>query len=40
MAQTPEEETDATPPVRLTEYADLHGCSCKLGQSDLEGLLA
>lgn len=28
------------PPVKLTEYADLHGCSCKLGQSDLHGLLA
>ncbi|MFB6110136.1 MAG: selenide, water dikinase SelD [Halodesulfurarchaeum sp.] len=28
------------PPVKLTEYADLHGCSCKLGQSDLQGLLA
>jgi selenide,water dikinase len=26
--------------VDLTEYADLHGCSCKLGQSDLQGLLA
>ncbi len=25
---------------RLTEYAELHGCSCKIGQSDLEGLLA
>lgn len=24
----------------LTEYAELHGCSCKIGQSDLEGLLA
>jgi selenide,water dikinase len=28
------------PPVKLTEYADLHGCSCKLGQSDLQGLLS
>lgn len=27
------------PPVALTKYADLHGCSCKLGQSDLGGLL-
>jgi selenide,water dikinase len=25
---------------RLTEYADLHGCSCKVGQADLEALLA
>ena len=25
---------------KLTEYAELHGCSCKIGQSDLEGLLA
>jgi selenide,water dikinase len=25
---------------RLTEYAELHGCSCKVGQADLEGLLA
>ncbi|WP_135537029.1 selenide, water dikinase SelD [Halostella pelagica] len=25
--------------VRLTEYADLHGCSCKVGQSDLDDLL-
>ncbi len=24
---------------RLTEYADLHGCSCKVGQADLEALL-
>ncbi|MFT4930290.1 MAG: selenide,water dikinase [Natronomonas sp.] len=24
----------------LTEYAELHGCSCKIGQSDLESLLA
>ena len=23
----------------LTEYAELHGCSCKVGQADLEGLL-
>jgi selenide,water dikinase len=26
--------------VRLTEYADLHGCSCKVGQGDLDDLLA
>lgn len=26
--------------TRLTEYADLHGCSCKIGQSNLEELLA
>ena len=25
---------------RLTEYAKLHGCSCKVGQGDLEDLLA
>lgn len=25
--------------VRLTEYADLHGCSCKVGRSDLDDLL-
>ncbi|WP_336338496.1 selenide, water dikinase SelD [Haloarcula brevis] len=25
---------------RLTEYAELHGCSCKVGQSDLDALLA
>ncbi|WP_265108589.1 selenide, water dikinase SelD [Halosolutus halophilus] len=24
----------------LTEYADLHGCSCKVGQDDLDSLLA
>jgi selenide,water dikinase len=24
----------------LTEYAELHGCSCKVGQADLESLLA
>jgi len=24
----------------LTEYAELHGCSCKVGQADIEGLLA
>jgi selenide,water dikinase len=29
----------ATTP-NLTEYAELHGCSCKVGQGDLEGLLA
>jgi len=26
--------------LRLTEYADLHGCSCKVGQGDLDALLA
>lgn len=26
-------------PIRLTEYTELHGCSCKVGQSDLDGLL-
>lgn len=31
------EQADFPP---LTEYAELHGCSCKIGQSDLEGLLA
>lgn len=25
---------------RLTEYAELHGCSCKVGQSEIEELLA
>lgn len=25
---------------RLTEYASLHGCSCKIGQGELESLLA
>ena len=25
--------------VRLTEHADLHGCSCKVGQGDLDALL-
>jgi len=31
-------EDDET--TRLTEYAELHGCSCKVGQSDLDSLLA
>ena len=31
---------DAETGPRLTEYAELHGCSCKIGQSDLDGLLA
>ena len=26
--------------TNLTEYAELHGCSCKVGQADLESLLA
>ncbi|MFU1783422.1 selenide, water dikinase SelD [Haloarcula japonica] len=26
--------------TRLTEYTELHGCSCKVGQSDLDSLLA
>jgi len=26
--------------ARLTEYTELHGCSCKVGQSDLDSLLA
>lgn len=26
--------------VALTEYAELHGCSCKVGQSDLDALLS
>lgn len=30
-------QTDPSP--RLTEYAELHGCSCKVGQSDLAELL-
>ncbi|MFB6354626.1 MAG: selenide, water dikinase SelD [Halobacteriales archaeon] len=29
---------DRAPP--LTEYAELHGCSCKVGQGDLDSLLA
>ncbi len=32
------EEAGSDP--RLTEYAELHGCSCKVGQSDLDALLA
>jgi selenide,water dikinase len=31
---------DAEGPPRLTEFAELHGCSCKVGQADVEGLLA
>lgn len=27
-------------PPQLTEYAELHGCSCKVGQSELSDLLA
>ncbi|NHN49095.1 selenide, water dikinase SelD [Halostella sp. JP-L12] len=34
MADTPDDG-----PVRLTEYADLHGCSCKVGQGELDSLL-
>jgi len=31
---------DATEgPTELTEYAELHGCSCKLGRSELDSLL-
>jgi len=34
-------ETDADEETaRLTEYTELHGCSCKVGQSDLGSLLA
>ncbi|MFC6765143.1 selenide, water dikinase SelD [Natrinema soli] len=33
----PDRSADTT--ARLTEYADLHGCSCKVGQSDLDDLL-
>lgn len=29
-----------SPDVRLTEHAELHGCSCKVGQGDLDDLLA
>lgn len=39
MVDQRENENGSNPPIRLTEYADLHGCSCKLGQSDLQGLL-
>lgn len=31
---------DAVDSPALTDYAELHGCSCKVGQGDLEGLLA
>jgi selenide,water dikinase len=34
-----EQEGSAAGPA-LTEYAELHGCSCKVGQGDLEALLA
>ncbi|AUG49127.1 selenide, water dikinase SelD [Haloarcula taiwanensis] len=34
-APTADDET-----TRLTEYTELHGCSCKVGQSDLDSLLA
>lgn len=33
-------EPATTEPPRLTEFADLHGCSCKVGQSELDDLLA
>ena len=33
-----DESTTRSP--ALTEYAELHGCSCKVGQNDLEALLA
>ncbi|MEF8776487.1 MAG: selenide, water dikinase SelD [Haloarculaceae archaeon] len=32
--------TDETGGPRLTDYAELHGCSCKVGRADLEALLA
>jgi selenide,water dikinase len=32
------EQTESSP--QLTEYAELHGCSCKVGQADLTELLA
>lgn len=31
---------DAPDETRLTEHAELHGCSCKVGQGDLAALLA
>ncbi|AUX10116.1 selenide, water dikinase [Halalkaliarchaeum desulfuricum] len=31
-------DRDGSP--RLTQYAELHGCSCKVGQDDLDALLA
>ena len=40
MARVSVSDRALDPPVQMTEYADLHGCSCKLGQSDLHGLLA
>jgi len=33
-------DAGATGEPRLTEYAQLHGCSCKVGQGDLAALLA
>jgi selenide,water dikinase len=32
--------SDAPDAARLTEHAELHGCSCKVGQGDLAALLA
>ncbi len=39
---SPGEESGDAPSgaPRLTEHAELHGCSCKVGQGDLEDLLA
>jgi selenide,water dikinase len=36
----PAAETDAPDEPKLTEHAELHGCSCKVGQGDLQALLA
>ncbi|SEW30064.1 selenide, water dikinase SelD [Natrinema salifodinae] len=33
-------DDSSDPSPALTEYAELHGCSCKVGQGDLESLLA
>lgn len=40
MADQDVSELGAETAPRLTEYVELHGCSCKIGQADLEGLLA
>ncbi|WP_435181208.1 selenide, water dikinase SelD [Halorussus sp. AFM4] len=33
-------DTPGTDSTRLTEYVELHGCSCKVGQDDLDALLS
>ncbi|EMA05499.1 selenophosphate synthase [Haloarcula vallismortis] len=39
MGADAETDSDAET-TRLTEYTELHGCSCKVGQGDLDSLLA